>query len=103
LYVLCVSTSLARGSFCDSSCHQLCTVVLSFLPYTTGKQQLDEEMPQIWHFHFINCSQRDNRFTTYYVFGQSYTTYYTSGQLFWGVFYHIEIIAKNVEFYNFVD
>ena len=27
--------------FCDTSCHQLCTVVLSFLPYTTGKQQND--------------------------------------------------------------
>ena len=65
---------------------KLCTVVLSFLPYTTGKQQLDEEMPQIRHFHFINRYQRDNRFTTYYVFGQSYTTYYTSGQLSWGVF-----------------
>ena len=35
--------------FCDTSCHQLRTVVLSFLPYTTGKQQLDEEMPKIWH------------------------------------------------------
>ena len=42
------------------SCHQLCTVALSFLPYTTGKQQLDEEMPQIRHFHFINRSPRDN-------------------------------------------
>lgn len=35
----------------------MCTVVLSFLPYTTGKQQLDEEMPQIRHFYFINRSQ----------------------------------------------
>ena len=46
---------------------------------------------------------RDNRFTTYYVSGQLDTTYYTSGQLFWGVFYYIEIIAKNVEFYIFID
>lgn len=49
-------------------------------------------MPKIRHIHFINRSQRDNRFTTYYVFGQSYTTYYTSGQLFWGVFY-IQVTA----------
>ena len=34
--------------------------VLSFLPYTTGKQQLNEETPKIRHFHFINCSPRDN-------------------------------------------
>ena len=42
-------------------CHQLCTVALSFLPYTTGKQQLEGEMPKIRNFHFINCSQRDNQ------------------------------------------
>ena len=47
--------------FCDTSCHQLCTVVLSFLPYTTGKQQLDEEMPKIRHFNFINRYQRDDQ------------------------------------------
>ncbi len=29
-------------------------------------------------------SQRDNRFTRFYVFGQSYANYYTPGQLFWG-------------------
>ena len=63
-FLLC---SMGLGVIYDSyrlhvvmiSCHQLCTVVLSFLPYTTGKQQLDEEMPQIQHFHFINRSQRD--------------------------------------------
>ena len=44
----------------DTSCQQLCTVVLSFLPYEAGKQQLDEEMPKIRHFHFINRYQRDN-------------------------------------------
>ena len=49
-----------RMSFISTSCHQLCTEVLSFLPYTTGKQQLDEEMPQIRHFHFINRYQRDS-------------------------------------------
>ena len=47
--------------FCDTSCHQLCTVVLSFLPYTTGKQQLDEEMPKIRHFQIINRYQRDDQ------------------------------------------
>ena len=41
--------------------HQPHTVALSFLPYAAGKQQLDEEMPQIRHFHFINRSQRDNQ------------------------------------------
>ena len=54
-------------------------------------------------FRPYQCFQRDNRFITYYVFGQSYTIYYTSGHLFWGVFYYIEIIAKNVEFYNLGD
>ncbi len=54
-------------------------------------------------FRPYQCFQRDNRFTTYYVSGQLDTTYYTSGQLFWGVFYYIEIIAKNVEFYNLGD
>ena len=39
----------------------MCTVVLSFLPYTTGKQQLDEEMPKIRHFRSINRYQRDNQ------------------------------------------
>ena len=42
----------------DTSCQQMCTVVLSFLSYATGKQQPDEEMPQIRHFHVINHSQR---------------------------------------------
>ena len=76
--------SYIRGVFYYnySSCHQLHTVALSFLPYAAGKQQLEGEMPKIQHFHFINSSQRDNRFTMYYVFGQSYTIYYTSGQLF---------------------
>ena len=37
------------------------TVVLSFLPYEAGKQRLDEEMPKIRHFHFINHYQRDDR------------------------------------------
>ena len=41
----------------------LFTVVLSFLPYEAGKQQLDEEMHQIRHFHFFNRYQRDNRFS----------------------------------------
>ena len=46
---------------------------LSFLPYTTGKQQLDEEMPQIRHFYFINRSQRDNlRETTRYTNAKEY-------------------------------
>ena len=75
----------------DTSCQQLCTVALSFLPYTTGKQQLNLKMPKIRHFRIISRSQRDNRFTTYYVFGQSYTTYYTSGQLSWGVFYDMKL------------
>ena len=44
------------------SCHQLHTVALSFLPYAAGKQQLDGKMPKIRHFHFNNCSQRDNCF-----------------------------------------
>ncbi len=35
------------------------------------KQQLDEEMPQIRHFHFFNRYQRDNHFTAYCVFGRS--------------------------------
>ena len=39
----------------------MCTVVLSFLPYEAGKQQLDEEMPKIRHFHFINRYQGDNQ------------------------------------------
>lgn len=38
----------------------MCTVVLSFLPYTTGKQQPDEEMPKIRNFRSINRYQRDN-------------------------------------------
>ena len=42
-------------------CHQLYTVVLSFLPYTTGKQQLDLKMPKTRHVRSINRSQRDNR------------------------------------------
>ena len=80
--------SYIRGVFYYnySSCHQLHTVALSFLPYAAGKQQLEGKVPKIGHFHFTNRSQRDNRFTTYYVFGQSNTTYYTSGQLSWGVF-----------------
>ncbi len=44
----------------NMNCNQLCTVVLSFLPYTTGKQQLEGKMPKIRHLHFINRSQRDN-------------------------------------------
>ncbi|MBQ1917557.1 MAG: hypothetical protein II175_00185, partial [Schwartzia sp.] len=43
-----------------SSCHQLHTVALSFLPYAAGKQQLEGKMPKIGHFHFTNRSQRDN-------------------------------------------
>ena len=80
--------SYIRGVFYYnySSCHQLHTVALSFLPYAAGKQQLEGKMPKIGHFHFTNRSQRGNRFTTYYVFGQSYTIYYTPGQLSWGVF-----------------
>ena len=44
----------------DTSCQQLCTVVLSFLPYTTGKQQLNLKMPKALHFRIINRYQRDN-------------------------------------------
>ena len=53
--------SYIRGVFYYnySSCHQLHTVALSFLPYAAGKQQLDGKMPKIRHFHFNNCSQRD--------------------------------------------
>ena len=47
--------------FCDTSCHQLCTVVLSFLPYTTGKQQndivcdrSDKEIKPINIFQFVD-------------------------------------------------
>ena len=42
-------------------CRLLCTVVLSFLPYTTGKQQLDLKMLKIRHFRSINRSQRDDQ------------------------------------------
>ena len=54
--------SYIRGVFYYNylSCHQLHTVALSFLPYAAGKQQLDGKMPKIRHFHFNNCSQRDN-------------------------------------------
>ncbi len=44
----------------EQSCHQPHTVALSFLLYAAGKQQTEGEMPKIRHFHFINCSQRDN-------------------------------------------
>ena len=55
--------SYIRGVFYYNylSCHQLHTVALSFLPYTAGKQQLDEEMPKIRHFHFFNRYQRDDQ------------------------------------------
>lgn len=55
--------SYIRGVFYYnySSCHQLHTVALSFLPYAAGKQQLEGKMPKIGHFHFTNRSQRDNR------------------------------------------
>ena len=54
--------SYIRGVFYYnySSCHQLHTVALSFLPYAAGKQQLEGKMPKIAHFHFTNRSQRDN-------------------------------------------
>ena len=54
--------SYIRGVFYYnySSCHQLHTVALSFLPYAAGKQQLEGKMPKIGHFHFTNRSQRDN-------------------------------------------
>ena len=53
--------SYIRGVFYYnySSCHQLHTVALSFLPYAAGKQQLEGKMPKIGHFHFTNRSQRD--------------------------------------------
>ena len=38
----------------------MCTVVLSFLPYTTGKQQLDLKMLKIRHFRSINRYRREN-------------------------------------------
>ena len=81
--------SYIRGVFYYnySNYHQLHTVALSFLPYAAGKQQLEGEMSKLGHYHFTNRYQRDNRFTTYCVFGQSYTIYYTSGQVSWGVFY----------------
>ena len=52
--------SYIRGVFYYnySSCHQLHTVALSFLPYAAGKQQLEGKMPKIGHFHFTNRSQR---------------------------------------------
>ena len=55
--------SYIRGVFYYnySSCHQLHTVALSFLPYAAGKQQLEGKMPKIGHFHFTNRSQRDNQ------------------------------------------
>ena len=55
--------SYIRGVFYYnySSCHQLHTVALSFLPYAAGKQQLEGKMPKIGHFHFTNRSQRDNK------------------------------------------
>ena len=59
----------------------MCTVALSFLPYTAGKQQLDEGMPKIRHFNTSKRSQRDNHFTTYYIIGHSNTIHYTSGQI----------------------
>ena len=43
------------------SCHQLYTVVLIFLPYTAGKQQLDLKMLKIRHFRSINRYQRDDQ------------------------------------------
>ena len=54
--------SYIRGVFYYnySSCHQLHTVALSFLPYAAGKQQLEGKMPKIGHFHFTNRSQREN-------------------------------------------
>lgn len=54
--------SYIRGVFYYnySSCHQLHTVALSFLPYAAGKQQLEGKMPKIGHFHFTNRSPRDN-------------------------------------------
>lgn len=55
-----------------------------YTAYTYSKEKVASRPPAA---HL--SSQRDNRFTTYYVFGQSYTTYYTSGQLSWGVFYHM--------------
>ena len=57
--------SYIRGVFYYnySSCHQLHTVALSFLPYAAGKQQLEGKMPKIRNFHFINSSQRDNQKT----------------------------------------
>jgi len=53
--------SYIRGVFYYnySSCHQLHTVALSFLPYAAGKQQLEGKMPKIGHFHFTNRSQRE--------------------------------------------
>ena len=55
--------SYIRGVFYYnySSCHQLHTVALSFLPYAAGKQQLEGKMPKIGHFHFTNRSPRDNK------------------------------------------
>ena len=55
--------SYIRGVFYYnySSCHQLHTVALSFLPYAAGKQQLEGKVPKIGHFHFTNRSPRDNR------------------------------------------
>ena len=60
--------SYIRGVFYYnySSCHQLHTVALSFLPYAAGKQQLEGKMPKIGHFHFTNRSRRE-----YGVKGQS--------------------------------
>ncbi len=54
--------SYIRGVFYYnySSCHQLHTVALSFLPYAAGKQQLEGKMPKIGHFHFTNRSRREN-------------------------------------------
>ena len=54
--------SYIRGVFYYnySSCHQLHTVALSFLPYAAGKQQLEGEMPKIRHFRISNRSQRDD-------------------------------------------
>ena len=52
--------SYIRGVFYYnySSCHQLHTVALSFLPYAAGKQQLEGKVPKIGHFHFTNRSQK---------------------------------------------
>ena len=60
--------SYIRGVFYDnySSCHQLHTVALSFLPYAAGKQQLEGKMPKIGHFHFTNRSPRDNLYGAYW-------------------------------------